>query len=300
MKFTLLFRSKRVRFAKHISARTLVSSTVLFSLLLIISSRSTENLDESLATVSYVKTGLIAEQGRVKQVHQQAVEQLRIVKSQLASMEARLREIDLLSQSVAEQAGIEYPKNPVMSALLEIDEDIDATHPLLFDIKQLDDNLSDKVKQLQALESVLLGHHIQDISEVAGKPVSSGWLSSYYGVRNDPFSGKAAMHKGLDFAGKEGDPVIATGAGLVTWAGERSGYGYMVEIDHGNGLVSRYGHNAELAVQMGDLVTKGQVVASMGSTGRSTGAHVHYEVLRDGQTNRPVTVCLLSNSITQM
>lgn len=288
MKFTLLFRSKRVRFAKHISARTLVSSTVLFSLLLIISSRSTENLDESLATVSYVKTGLIAEQGRVKQVHQQAVEQLRIVKSQLASMEARLREIDLLSQSVAEQAGIEYPKNPVMSALLEIDEDIDATHPLLFDIKQLDDNLSDKVKQLQALESVLLGHHIQDISEVAGKPVSSGWLSSYYGVRNDPFSGKAAMHKGLDFAGKEGDPVIATGAGLVTWAGERSGYGYMVEIDHGNGLVSRYGHNAELAVQMGDLVTKGQVVASMGSTGRSTGAHVHYEVLRDGKPIDPL------------
>ena len=288
MKFTLLFRSKRVRFAKHISARTLVSSTVLASLLLIISSRSTENLDESLATVSYVKTGLIAEQGKVKQVHQQAVEQLRIVKSQLASMEARLREIDVLSQSVAEQAGIEYPKNPVMSALLEIDEDIDATHPLLFDIKQLDDNLSDKVKQLQALESVLLGHHIQDISEVAGKPVSSGWLSSYYGVRNDPFSGKAAMHKGLDFAGKEGDPVIATGAGLVTWAGERSGYGYMVEIDHGNGLVSRYGHNAELAVQMGDLVTKGQVVASMGSTGRSTGAHVHYEVLRDGKPIDPL------------
>jgi murein DD-endopeptidase MepM/ murein hydrolase activator NlpD len=288
MKFTLLFRSKRVRFAKHISARTLVSSMVLASLLLIISSRSTENLDESLAIVSYVTTGLLAEQGKVKQVHQQAIEQLSIVKSQLASMEARLREIDVLSQSIAEQAGIEYPKQPEMSSLLEMREDTDATHPLLIEIKQLDDNLSDKVKQLQALESVLLGHHIQDVSEVAGKPVSSGWLSSYYGVRKDPFSGKAAMHKGLDFAGKEGDPVIATGAGLITWAGERSGYGYLVEIDHGNGLVSRYGHNAELDVQMGDLVTKGQIIASMGSTGRSTGAHVHYEVLRDGKPIDPL------------
>lgn len=114
MKFTLLFRSKRVRFAKHISARTLVSSMVLASLLLIISSRSTENLDESLAIVSYVTTGLLAEQGKVKQVHQQAIEQLSIVKSQLASMEARLREIDVLSQSIAEQAGIEYPKQPEM------------------------------------------------------------------------------------------------------------------------------------------------------------------------------------------
>ena len=96
------------------------------------------------------------------------------------------------------------------------------------------------------------------------------------------------MHKGLDFAGKEGDPVIATAAGLVTWAGERSGYGYMIEIDHGNGLVSRYGHNALLDVEMGDVVTKGQVIADMGSTGRSTGVHVHYEVLRNGKQIDPL------------
>lgn len=292
MKFTLLVRSKRVRFAKHVGARTLVSSIVLASLLVLISSRSTENLQESLARVSVVKTGLLNEQEKVQQVQQKTVDELRVLKTQLAQMEARLREIDVLSQHVAEQAGIDYPDFALQPSLpnqqLDADEGTLARHPLVSDIEGLDNRLADKVKQLQALESVMLGHHIQDISEVAGRPISSGWLSSYYGVRKDPFSGKPTMHKGLDFAGKEGDPVIATAAGLVTWAGERSGYGYMIEIDHGNGLVSRYGHNALLDVEMGDVVTKGQVIANMGSTGRSTGVHVHYEVLRNGKQIDPL------------
>lgn len=292
MKFTLLVRSKRVRFAKHVGARTLVSSIVLASLLVLISSRSTENLQESLARVSVVKTGLLNEQEKVQQVQQKTVDELRVLKTQLAQMEARLREIDVLSQHVAEQAGIDYPDFALQPSLpnqqLDSDEGTLARHPLVSDIEGLDNRLADKVKQLQALESVMLGHHIQDISEVAGRPISSGWLSSYYGVRKDPFSGKPTMHKGLDFAGKEGDPVIATAAGLVTWAGERSGYGYMIEIDHGNGLVSRYGHNALLDVEMGDVVTKGQVIANMGSTGRSTGVHVHYEVLRNGKQIDPL------------
>jgi len=292
MKFTLLVRSKRVRFAKHVGARTLVSSIVLASLLVLISSRSTENLQESLARVSVVKTGLLNEQEKVQQVQQKTVDELRALKTQLAQMEARLREIDVLSQHVAEQAGIDYPDLVLQPSLsnqqLDADDGTLARHPLVSDIEGLDNRLADKVKQLQALESVMLGHHIQDISEVAGRPISSGWLSSYYGVRKDPFSGKPTMHKGLDFAGKEGDPVIATAAGLVTWAGERSGYGYMIEIDHGNGLVSRYGHNALLDVEMGDVVTKGQVIANMGSTGRSTGVHVHYEVLRNGKQIDPL------------
>jgi len=123
---------------------------------------------------------------------------------------------------------------------------------------------------------------------LAGRPVSKGWLSSYYGIRKDPFNGRPAMHKGVDFAGKTGSGVIATGAGIVTWSGVRSGYGNLVEIDHGNGLRTRYGHAASLNVEVGDVVTKGQVVALMGSTGRSTGAHVHYEVLKNGQQIDPL------------
>ena len=96
------------------------------------------------------------------------------------------------------------------------------------------------------------------------------------------------MHKGLDFGGETGDNVVATAAGIVTWAGERYGYGNLVEIEHGDGLITRYGHNQSLRVAVGEVVTKGQPVAVMGSTGRSTGAQVHYEVIRNGQQIDPL------------
>ena len=95
------------------------------------------------------------------------------------------------------------------------------------------------------------------------------------------------MHKGIDFAGKEGVDVIATAGGVVTWADKMFGYGNLVEIDHGNGLSTRYGHNKALSVNVGDVVAKGDKIAVMGSTGRSTGPHVHYEVLRGGQQIDP-------------
>ncbi|MDM7859537.1 M23 family metallopeptidase [Alteromonas sp. ASW11-36] len=290
MKFTLLIRSKRIRFVRHVGARSMVSCAVLLSLIALVSSRSTESVDENLARIQMVKSGLLIEQERVGNLYQQTLDELLVVKRQLASMEARLREVDLKSQHVAEQSGIDYPElqSPVAESDLSIDASDLEQHPIFSTITTMQAQLADKLQQLDALESVLMGHHIQDVSDVAGRPIQSGWLSSYYGMRDDPFTGKPAMHKGLDFAGKTGDPVIATAAGLVTWSGERYGYGNMVEIDHGNGLVSRYAHNAELTVVMGEVVTKGQVIAKMGSTGRSTGAHVHYEVLKKGQQIDPL------------
>jgi murein DD-endopeptidase MepM/ murein hydrolase activator NlpD len=152
----------------------------------------------------------------------------------------------------------------------------------------MSDTLDFKIQQLTALESLMLGLNIERESELGGRPIGKGWLSSYYGVRKDPFTGRPAMHKGIDFAGKEGDDVIATGAGVITWSGDRYGYGKLVEIDHGNGLRTRYGHNAGLKVQVGDVVTKGQAIAYVGNTGRSTGAHVHYEVLKNGEQIDPL------------
>ena len=99
-------------------------------------------------------------------------------------------------------------------------------------------------------------------------------------MRNDPFSGRLSMHKGVDFAGKDGSPIYATGAGVVSWASERYGYGLLVEIDHGAGLKTRYAHSSKILVNIGDVIAKGEEVALMGNTGRSTGPHVHYEVLK--------------------
>ena len=121
-----------------------------------------------------------------------------------------------------------------------------------------------------------------------GRPVIHGWISSYFGKRTSPFSGKSEMHRGVDFAGKPGTDVIAVAGGVVTKASKNGGYGYLVEIEHGNGYVTRYGHNRELLVQAGEAIKRGQVIAKLGSTGRSTGPHVHFEVIKDGRRIDPM------------
>ena len=122
----------------------------------------------------------------------------------------------------------------------------------------------------------------------AGRPVEKGWISSYYGMRSDPFTGRPEFHKGMDFAGKQGSDIVAVGGGMVTWAGKRYGYGNMVEITHGNGYVTRYGHLEKIVVEVGQAVKKGQLIATLGSTGRSTGPHVHFEVIENGKTVNPL------------
>ena len=113
--------------------------------------------------------------------------------------------------------------------------------------------------------------------------MTDGWLSSNFGMRTDPFTGRLAMHRGVDFAGKMGSPVVAAAAGVVVSSGPRYGYGNLVEVDHGKGCITRYAHNLQNLVRAGQSVRKGQQIARMGSSGRSTGPHVHFEVLRNGQ-----------------
>jgi murein DD-endopeptidase MepM/ murein hydrolase activator NlpD len=119
------------------------------------------------------------------------------------------------------------------------------------------------------------------------RPIDTGWLSSHYGKRIDPFDGKMAFHHGIDSAGQEGDGIHAVADGMVSWTGSKSGYGKMVEIDHGNGYVTRYAHSEKLLVDVGDMVSKDQIIALMGSTGRSTGPHVHFELLVAGHKVNP-------------
>ncbi|WP_017444419.1 M23 family metallopeptidase [Gayadomonas joobiniege] len=166
--------------------------------------------------------------------------------------------------------------------------ELDIDHELLTQMDTLMSKYQKQEQQLSLLESLLLNQNISDEIYISGRPIKSGWLSSYYGLRKDPFNGMPAMHKGLDFAGKNGSPIISTGAGIVTFAGERYGYGKLIEIDHGQGLKTRYGHNQEILVSVGDVVNKGTQIGVMGSTGRSTGPHVHYEILRHGKQIDPL------------
>lgn len=148
--------------------------------------------------------------------------------------------------------------------------------------------IEDRAKQLGVLESVLLTRNVGERVKPQGRPVEGGWISSHFGTRTDPFTGKKARHKGVDFAGKAGSEINAVASGVVTYSGNRYGYGMMVEIDHGNGYITRYAHNAENTVAVGDEVRKGQLIGYMGSTGRATGPNLHFEVLKDGKVQDPI------------
>jgi murein DD-endopeptidase MepM/ murein hydrolase activator NlpD len=155
-------------------------------------------------------------------------------------------------------------------------------------LSELEQRVDLRDAQLSALENVIVGRKITAALRPEGKPVGEGAISSYFGERSDPFTGEEGFHKGLDFAGTSGEPVVAVAAGVVTWVGDRSGYGTLVEINHGNGYVTRYAHNQSALVAVGQTVTRGEHIALMGSTGHSTGPHVHFEVLHNGTQIDPL------------
>ena len=152
----------------------------------------------------------------------------------------------------------------------------------LFTLEELENNIQDRSEKLAAIESMLINRSLQEQTVPLGHPAQDGWLTSGFGFRTDPFTGKREPHQGLDIAGKEGTPIIALAAGIVTWSGPRYDFGNLVEIDHGNGYITRYAHNEKNLVSVGEKVDQGEVIAIMGNSGHSTGTHVHLEVLRNG------------------
>ncbi len=147
--------------------------------------------------------------------------------------------------------------------------------------------LNRREREMNVLQDLLVASRLREKIYPSGQPVKRGWVSSGYGRRTDPFSGRRTMHKGVDFAAPHGTDVISVAAGVVTLAADQRGYGKLVEINHGNGYVTRYGHNSRVTVKVGQRIEKGQVIAKVGSTGRSTGPHVHFEVRRNGMVVNP-------------
>ncbi len=221
--------------------------------------------------------------------------EVRHLAARVGQLQAQTYRLEALGQRLAEQQALEsefdFQTPPAIGGPSFDDTAEYRDHDLVMLLEQMDQlssQLNDRGQQLEIIEALLLNKDVVDTSYVSGRPIGKGWLSSYYGKRPDPFSGRPSMHKGIDFAGKEGAAVVATGAGVVVWSGRRFGYGNLIEIDHGGGYKTRYGHNKALLVKEGDVVSKGQTVALMGSTGRSTGPHVHYEVLKNNKQINPI------------
>jgi len=155
-------------------------------------------------------------------------------------------------------------------------------------LSSLEQRIDLRDAQLSALQNVILNRKLDAEIHPQGWPVLTGFISSFFGERTDPFTGREEFHEGIDFAGVEGTPVVSVAAGVVTWAGPKDGFGNLVEINHGNGYATLYAHNERLLVKVGQTVERGQEIALMGSTGRSTGPHVHFEVLHFGHPVNPI------------
>ncbi|MDQ3288131.1 MAG: M23 family metallopeptidase [Pseudomonadota bacterium] len=154
-------------------------------------------------------------------------------------------------------------------------------------LEQLDSQFKASGEQLSVLESLLFNRQLDMNAVPSRAPINNSYITSGFGGRADPILGGRQYHKGIDFEANTGDPVLAVADGVVSYSGGRSGYGNTVELDHGNGYVTRYAHNSRLTRKVGSLVRAGEEIAKAGSTGRSTGAHVHFEVWQNGRVVNP-------------
>lgn len=235
---------------------------------------------------------LTSQQQELSDTRRETQEHLDALALRLGQMQSSILRLDALGEQLAEQGGLDasefsFGQVPGQGGIDSGAAQSVEVSELFADMERLTRTIDDRAHKLALMEGVIFNTDIHQDLKPSGRPVQKGWISSRYGYRKDPFTGKKAFHRGVDVAGKEDSGVITVAAGVVTWSGEKNGHGKLVEIRHADGYLTRYGHNKKLLVKSGELVTKGQVIALMGSTGRSTGPHVHFEIARYGQSVNP-------------
>ena len=234
------------------------------------------------------------QQAEIKELKAELQRRVDAVAMRIGQMNAHVIRLDALGKRLTQMANIDnrefdFESTPAIGGP-ETDTGSATTEPdLAAMLNGLEQKISSRDAQMAALENALLSRKLDEQIRPDGRPVRDGHISSYFGERQDPFTGHQAFHKGIDFASPQGADVIAVAAGVVTFAGEKTGYGTLVEVSHGNGLVTRYGHNQGIAVAVGRTVARGDTLSYIGSTGRSTGPHVHFEVLKNGRQIDPLT-----------
>ena len=249
----------------------------------------------SMSAVENLTGEIELQRDAIATTRQQTEDTLDALAIRIGQMNARIIRLDALGRRLTGMAGLEdgefnFDSDPAIGGPEEpnLAGSAVAVPEVLAAMQGLDQQLIDREAQLGVLESVLMNQNLSDRVYPKGRPVKSGWMSSYFGRRTDPFTGKPANHKGVDFAGKLGAEIFAVADGVVTWSSSRYGFGKLVEINHGNGYSTRYAHNSENLVSVGEEVRKGQTVALMGDTGRATGPNLHFEVIHRGHRVNPV------------
>lgn len=280
----------------HLSRTKLMILSSLMIALIAISAHAAmnywQNNNQSQNSVHALKSTAIPESFvPSSSLDQQSTPVYSFYAKRLGQLQAQAIRLNALTEELATMSGLDVSQflltDDIAQGGIEKQGDDLSNQEFNDELQQLSLGFKAQHQQLLSLQDFLITNDSIESAIPQGRPIKGGWISSYYGNRIDPFTGKKAFHRGMDLAGKSGSGVYSVADGIVTWIGERSGYGGLVEVDHGNGYVTRYAHNKTINVIVGDKVNKGQVLALMGSTGRSTGPHVHFEVLRDGKNINP-------------
>jgi murein DD-endopeptidase MepM/ murein hydrolase activator NlpD len=253
------------------------------------------SLSDPLAQVDEWRAKIEAQRAEILEAKRELQERLDALAGRVGQMSAHVIRLDALGRRLTEMANLDkgefnFERPPAVGGPEGLVEGAVVAAPeLTAMLDELNQQIKDRERQLSVLESMISTRNLSRQIVPGGRPVTQGWISSYYGHRTDPFNGRKTFHRGVDFAGPAGAQVVSVASGVVTYAKERFGYGKTVEINHGNGYVTRYAHNQRVLVQVGDTVQKGQPIALIGSTGRSTGPHLHFEVLKQGRPVDPMS-----------
>ncbi len=228
----------------------------------------------------------------IEELRGQADRELAALTVRLAELQSRVLRLDAVGERLVTTAELDadefdFSEAPAVGGPISYLDSAYEAPGITAAMDELANRINSREQQLAVLDDLIAANKLDEATFVAGSPIVKGWMSSRYGYRADPFTGRSAWHAGVDFAGKEGSGVVSVASGVVTIAEPRYGYGKMVEINHGNGYKTRYAHCKELNVKVGDVVRKGDIIAQMGSSGRSTGPHVHFEVYRNGRNVDP-------------
>lgn len=230
--------------------------------------------------------------GGVSQARQDAFlrQNVNLMARRVGEMQAKIMQLDALGERVAGLAGVSPTFNPKAApgrgGLLVSPRPL-SPEEVSTELDKLQNAVADRTDYMNVLDARLTSLSGLKAMQPTVMPVSQGYDDSSFGWRIDPLTGTRALHEGVDFSAPTGTPIVAAAGGVVVAAEFNSGYGYMVDIDHGNDLVTRYAHASKLLVKPGDLVKRGQRIALVGSTGRSTGAHLHFEVRLSGSAVNP-------------
>lgn len=255
---------------------------------------------DNLALIDEWRADVHRKRLQLSHIREESDASIDALSSRLGLLQAHVMRLDALGRKLMHMARIDkgefdFDSTPALGGPETVTNRGFEPDELSRAIEQLGFVLENRENQLAVLESLVLDENLQKEVQPSGRPISKGWLSSYFGMRMHPITGRREMHKGIDFAGEMGGPVIAVAKGVVTYAGKRYNYGQLVEIAHGNGYVTRYAHNSKILVSVGNTVAKGFQIAEIGSSGRSTGPHVHFEVLKNGREINPVRFIRASN-----